>query len=129
MQFELGEEFLTTDAIDKLSLYGREVIKGWCVEDVFVVGGCCYFIQLLDVCIRDSDCQDTDTWREADSKNDNPGETFITDSFKKIIFLCYFHIAFLAILKQFGGFTMTCTYPEHVQFWREAPRYPGPCHL
>lgn len=61
MQFELGEEFLTTDAIDKFSLYGREVIKGWWVEDIFVAGGCCYFIQFLNVCIPHSNRQHTDT--------------------------------------------------------------------
>lgn len=61
MQFVLGEEFLTTDAIDEFSLDGRKVIKGRWVEDIFVAGGCCYFIQLLDVCIRNSNCQDADT--------------------------------------------------------------------
>lgn len=61
MQFEFGEEFLTTDAFDKLPLNGREVVKGWRVEDIFVAGGCGYFVQLLDICIRNSNCQDTDT--------------------------------------------------------------------
>lgn len=61
VQFEFREDFLTTDALDKFPLNGREVVKGWCVEDVFVAGGCCYFIQLLDICIRNSNCQDTDT--------------------------------------------------------------------
>ena len=75
IQFELGEEFLTADAFDKFSLYGRKVIKGWWVEDIFVAGGRCYLIQLLHVCIGNSDCQDADTCGETEAEN-NPGESF-----------------------------------------------------
>lgn len=64
--FELREQFLTADAFDEFSLYGGEVIEGRGEEDVLVAGGCCYFIQLIHVCIRDSNCQDADTYREKD---------------------------------------------------------------
>lgn len=63
MLFEFREEFLTAEATDKVSLDDWEVVKGRWVEDVFVAGGCSYSVQLLDICIRNSDRQDTDSWK------------------------------------------------------------------
>lgn len=64
MLFELGKERLTTDAIDELSLYRWEIIKGLRVEDVFVAGWRSNLPQLLKVCISNSNGQDTDTLKK-----------------------------------------------------------------
>lgn len=64
MLFEFREEFLTAEATDKVSLDGQEVVKGRWVEDACVAGGCSYSIQLLDICVRNSDRQDTDSWKK-----------------------------------------------------------------
>lgn len=63
MVLEFREEFHTAEAADKVPLDGREVVKGWWVEEVFVAGGCSYSVQLLDICVRNSNRQDTDSWK------------------------------------------------------------------
>lgn len=64
MLFEFREEFLAAEATDEASLDGREVVKGGWVEDVRVAGGCSDSIQLLDIGVRNSDCQDADSWNK-----------------------------------------------------------------
>lgn len=64
LQFELCDEFVATEASDKFSLHGGKIIKSWWIEDVFVARGSCNFIQFFTICIRNSNCQDADPYRD-----------------------------------------------------------------
>lgn len=64
MGFELGEELLTADTSDEFPLDGWEVVKRGRVEEILVAAGGCDFIQLLQVCVRHTNSQDTDPCSE-----------------------------------------------------------------